>query len=509
MATPHDGRPDTATTGPAIEGLDLSKRFGAVAALHDATFRADFGEIHAIIGENGAGKSTMIKALCGMHQPDDGQIRIRGQQEKLRNPDAAHDHGIGAVFQELTLLPWMTAAENLLIRREPRHFGIVRRGELVPRAEELLAQYDVHSIDPREVVANLSLAQRQMLEVVRTVSREPSILFFDEPTSSLPEREAEWLFKLLRRLRDEGACMVFTSHRWREISTLADRVTIFRGGTEVETRDKFGEDEAVRLMTGRSAEEPVAALKPLERHEPALEVRDLHGTGLDGVSFAVHAGEVVGVGGLEGQGQRELFLALFGVQRAQGVIEVERSARRLRSPRDAIKAGIALVPEDRKGEGLLLPMSVKENLTLSVLSSLSRGGFSKLREERRVAEDIMGRLRIRARGWAQPVRGLSGGNQQKVLIGRWLLTDSRVLLLYDITRGVDVATKQDLYRLMADLAAQGKAILYYSSDTEEVAHHSHRVLVMRDGRIVSELTGPDIDPEAIVGAAVREEATSA
>ncbi len=504
MTTEDDRR------GAAICGLGITKRFGAVSALQEATFRADFGEIHAIIGENGAGKSTMIKALCGVHQPDGGEIRIRDRQEKLRTPEAAHEHGIGAVFQELTLLPWMTVAENLLIRQEPRHFGIVRRGELAPRAEELLAQYDVHSIDPREVVANLSLAQRQMLEVVRTISREPSILFFDEPTSSLPEREAEWLFHLLRRLRDEGACIVFTSHRWREISSLADRVTIFRGGTEVETREEFSEDEAVTLMTGRNAEEPVAALTPLETHDPVLEVRDLTGAGLSGVSFAVHAGEVVGVGGLEGQGQRELFLSLFGVQRAQsGVIEVGGAPRRLRSPRDAIRSGIALVPEDRKGEGLLLPMSVKENLTLGVLSTLSRGGFSKLREERNVAESLMSRLRIRARGYAQPVRGLSGGNQQKALIGRWLLTDSRVLLLYDITRGVDVATKQDLYRLMAELAGQGKAVLYYSSDTEEVARHSHRVLVMRDGRMVAELTGPDIDPEAIVGAAVREESKSA
>lgn len=500
----------TETAGTAIEARGISKHFGAVAALDDATFSADFGEIHAIIGENGAGKSTMIKALCGMHQPDRGQVVVRGQQAKLRSPEAAHGLGIDAVFQELTLLPWMTVAENLLIRREPRRFGIVRRGDLVPRAEQLLAEYDVHSIDPRDVVANLSLAQRQMLEVIRTVSRDPKILFFDEPTSSLPEREAEWLFALLRRLRDDGACIVFTSHRWREISSLADRITIFRGGTEVETRDRFDENEAVTLMTGRTEERSAAALQPLDTREPVLEVDDLHADGLDGVSLTVNAGEVVGIGGLEGQGQRELFLALFGVVRASsGSVEVAGSGTRLRSPRDAIKAGIALVPEDRKGEGLLLPMSVKENVTLAVLRNLSRGGFSRLREERRVAEDLMDRLKIRARGYAQPVQGLSGGNQQKALIGRWLLTDSRVLLLYDVTRGVDVGTKEDLYRVMADLAAQGKAILYYSSDTEEVAAHSHRVLVMRDGRIVSELDGPNIDPEAIVGAAVREDVISA
>lgn len=231
--------PEEGAGVPAIEAVGISKRFGAVTALRDATFRADFGEVHALVGENGAGKSTMIKALCGIHQPDDGTVRVEGRQVRLRNPEAALARGIGAVLQELTLLPWMTVAENLLVRREPRRAGVVRRGKLLPRAERLLADYDVTSIDPRGVVAGLSLAQRQVLEIVRTVSRGPRILFLDEPTSSLSERESEWLFRLLHRLRADGACLVFTSHRWREVSTLADRVTVFRGGREVETRDRF------------------------------------------------------------------------------------------------------------------------------------------------------------------------------------------------------------------------------------------------------------------------------
>lgn len=258
-------------------------------------------------------------------------------------------------------------------------------------------------------------------------------------------------------------------------------------------------------MTGRSVGQR-AELVPLTEREPVLEVTALQATGLGGVSLTVHRGEVVGVGGLEGQGQRELFLALFGVERpAGGRVRVGDRRVRMRSPRDAIKAGIALVPEDRQAEGLLLPMSVKENTTLAVLPTVTRAGFLRLRKERNGTRDMMGQLQIRARDYAQAVSGLSGGNQQKVLIGRWLLTDADVLLLYDITRGVDIATKQDLYQLMVDLAAEGKAILYYSSDTEEVAHHSHRVIVMRDGRVVAELDGPGVDPEAIVGAAVREE----
>jgi ribose transport system ATP-binding protein len=496
-------------SGPAIEAANISKRFGAVTALHDATFRADFGEVHALVGENGAGKSTMIKTLCGMLQPDSGTVRLEGREMRLRNPEAALERGIGAVFQELTLLPWMTVAENLLIRREPRRAKLVRRRDLVPQAERLLEEYDVTSIDPRGLVAGLSLSQRQVLEVVRTVSRAPRILFLDEPTSSLAERETEWLFGLVRRLREDGVCLVFTSHRWREVNALADRVTIFRGGREVETRDRFDEDEAIRLMTGRSSGAPAAELSPIDRAEPVLEVSGLRAGGLDDVSLTVHRGEIVGVGGLEGQGQRELFLALFGVERSGSGAQVRVGDRtvRLRSPRDAIRAGVALVPEDRKGEGLLLPMSVKENLTLAVLGALTRLGFVRLPTERHRARDMMSQLQVRARDYAQAVSGLSGGNQQKALIGRWLLTDADVLLLYDITRGVDIATKQDLYQLMTDLAAEGKAILYYSSDTEEVAQHAHRVVVMRDGRMVAELEGPGIDPEAIVGAAVREEVT--
>jgi ribose transport system ATP-binding protein len=515
----------TARPGPSAGGATeliaaagVTKRYGAVAALTGASFSARAGEVHALVGENGAGKSTLIKTLCGVTQPDSGVVRAFGERVRLRDPEAARERGIGTVFQELTLLPWLTVAENVLLRREPRGgLGLIRRRALGEHAAGLLADYDVTSVGPHDLVADLSLAQRQVIEIVRAVARRPRVLFLDEPTSSLAEREVEWLFRLVRGLRDDGTCVVFTSHRWREVASLADRITVFRNGRDVATRDRLDEDAAVRLMTGRgdgddggTTAAPAPAAGAAEATpaggRPVLEVAGLTGGRLSDLSFTVHEGEILGVGGLAGQGQRELFLALFGVQHAAGEIRVAGERVRLRSPRDAIRAGvrIALVPEDRKGEGLFPPMSVRENLTLPILGRLATAGLLRPGAERDPVRRILDRMRIATRDPDQAVGTLSGGNQQKVLIGRWLLADARVLLLYDVTRGVDMATKNDIYRLVVELAAEGRSILYYSSDTEEVARLAHRVLVLREGRVAAELRGPGVGPEDIVSAAVRE-----
>lgn len=503
------GAASTERTSPIIEAVGVSKFFGAVRALSEAAFEASAGEVHGLVGENGAGKSTLIKILSGILTPNSGEIRVEGRRVELNNPQAAQALGIRTVFQELTLLPWMTVAENLLIRREPRGFGpLLRRREMASRAEEMLASLGIENVDPLELVANLSLDQRQIVEIVRTVTREPKILFLDEPTSSLAAREVEWLFGLLDRLRGEGRCLVFTSHRWREVESVADRITIFRDGRHVETHAKIDEDHAVTLMTGRKVETMYPELPPADNEEVALEVRNLGGGRLSGISFSLHKGEILGVGGLEGQGQRDLFLALFGAgEKSEGEILVEGKPTRIRNPNDAIRAklGIALVPEDRKSEGLLLPMSVRDNLTLPVMKLFSAGGVIRSRREMNLVRQMIERLQIRLRGSEQAVATLSGGNQQKVLVGRWLLADSRILLLYDVTRGVDVATKHDIYELMLELVSEGRSILFYSSDTEEVAHLSHRVLVMREGRINAELKGSEIDAESIVTAALREE----
>jgi ribose transport system ATP-binding protein len=485
-----------------------------VRALREASFAAEFGEVHALVGENGAGKSTLIKILSGVLRPDEGTVRVRGAEVDFRTPHGARALGVGTVFQELTLLPWMTVAENLFLRSEPRgRSRLIKKRELAPRADELLDSLGIRGIDPYELPASLSLADRQVIEIARALVRDPDILFLDEPTSALAEREVEWLFRLVRDLRERGKCVIFTSHRWGEVANLADRITIFRNGEHVATRDRghLTEGEAVTLMTGRTIDRMYPELPPLAAEAATvLEVDGLQGTSVHGVSFALRRGEILGVGGLAGQGQRDLFMTLFGARKADGgEIRVAGKPQRIRRPADAIKLGIgiALVPEDRKTEGLMLPMSVRDNLTLAVLGGVSFYGVLNPTREHAHVRQAVGRLQIQSsRPTIQEVGTLSGGNQQKVLIGRWLLAECDILLLYDITRGVDVGTKHDIYELMTTLIDEGKSLLFYSSETEEMARLCHRVLVMREGRIAAELDGAHTNAEEIVAASLREDA---
>ncbi len=491
-----------------VEVAGLHKSFGGVRALVDAAFSATPGEVHALVGENGAGKSTVIKVLGGRLRPDSGTVSIRGSRVALSGPDDAHKLGVWTVFQELTLLPWMSVAENLLIAREPRGpLGLIDRRRMEAQALAMLAGLEIEHIDPLALVEELSLAERQIVEIIRAISHEPAVLLLDEPTSSLVEREVVWLFEQIRQLRQQGTCIIFTSHRWNEITGIADRITIFRGGRHVGTFNEIHEEEAVLLMTGRRVEALYPPLPALPTPEAVLEVRGLAGQRVQDVSLTLHLGEVLGVGGLAGHGHRELFFMLFGAESiAAGEVVVNGRPVRLRSPRDAVRRGVAmaLVPEDRKTEGLLLAMSIRNNLTLAILRRISGAGVLRPVLERRLAQAVATQLNVRMSGLNAPVSSLSGGNQQKVLIGRWLLAEPRILLLYDITRGVDVATKHELYELIMQLATQGHAILLYSSDAEELAHLSHRVLVMREGRIAAELTPPGITAEQIVSAAVRD-----
>ncbi len=337
----------------SIEGRDISKSFGGVHALRNTSFSAEPGEVHALVGENGAGKSTMIKILSGLFRPDSGQIRVQEREVVLDDPQDAMRLGIGTVFQELTLLPYMTVAENLLMGREPRNFGFIDRPTTASAAWKLLHEAGISGIEPLELVANLSLGQRQIVEIVKVVSRRPQILFMDEPTSALAEREVEWLFGAIRKLREQGTCIVFTSHRWNEIKGIADRITIFRNGENVGTYEAtaLSEQDAVERMTGRKLDmlypEPIA----LPEKTPLLQVSNLSSMGLHALSFTAYRGEVLGIGGLAGQGQRELLLTLFGVNRVRsGTIEIEGKRTRLGNPREAIRRGIALLPEDRKTE---------------------------------------------------------------------------------------------------------------------------------------------------------------
>ena len=501
--------PQMNATTPAIAADKVSKAFGGVQALRSASFAARAGEVHALVGENGAGKSTLIKVLGGRIAADSGTVLLDGDPVRLGGPADATKRGIGTVFQELTLLPWMTVAENLLIGHEPRSaFGLIRRGALASNAEAILAGFGIHHIDPRALASEISLAERQIIEIARVIIRRPRVLLLDEPTSSLVEREVEWLFARIRELGAQGTAIVFTSHRWKEITSIADRITIFRNGSEVGTFAGIDESEAITLMTGQQVDTLYPSRTPVPAGAPvALELSDARLNGAAPLGFKLPAGEILGIGGLAGQGHRELFLGLFGAPPLHhATIKVDGKPIRIASPADAIHAqlGIALVPEDRKTEGLLLPLSVRDNLTLPILSKLATFGVIRGGEERRMSTNMIEQLGIRTPSAAQAAGALSGGNQQKVLVGRWLLAESRILLLYDVTRGVDIATKHEIYELMMHLAAEGKSILFYSSDTEELAHLCHRVLVLRDGSIAAELTPPELDAEAIVAASMHE-----
>ena len=494
----------------AIEAFNVSRSFGGVRALIDASLTARFGEVHALVGENGAGKSTLIKILGGVVHPESGTIRVRGEDVTLSGPSVARSLAIGTVFQELTLFPWLTVAENLFIGTEPRgRTRLIRRRLLAARAQAVFDELSVSGIDHHELASSLTLAHRQIVEITSAFLHDPRILLLDEPTSALAEHDVAWLFELVRALRDRGGCVIFTSHRWAEVSALADRITILRNGADVATREQVDESEAVTLMTGRTIDRlyPDQPAAPVDA-EVMLEADRLQGARLHGISFALRRGEIVGIAGLAGQGQRELFMSLFGVSRVtRGEIRVRGVSRRLKGPADAIRLGLAIsfVPEDRKTEGLMLGMSVRQNLTLAVLRRISRAGVIRRSREVAVAGGVVDRLQIKTRNSALQEGGeLSGGNQQKVLIGRWLLIEPDILLLFDITRGVDIATKHDIYELLAQLVGDGKAVLFYSSETEEIAKLCHRVLVIREGRIAAELAGAAADAQGIVAAAIRD-----
>jgi ribose transport system ATP-binding protein len=493
---------------PALEAIRVEKSFGGVRALSGASFSAEAGQVHGLVGENGAGKSTLIKVLGGRLRPDLGLVRLRGEPLDFTSVNAANARGAWTVFQELTLFSGMTVAQNLLLGREPRSlFNLIANRRMETRAEEILARLGIEHIDPRALIEDTSLAERQIIEIVRVIIREPAMLLLDEPTSSLVEREVEWLFRRINELRTRGVAIVFTSHRWNEVKRIADRITVFRNGAEVGTYADLSEQEAVTLMAGRPMEVFFPKVPAHQDSAIALNVSGITGPGVHRASFSLHRGEILGIGGLAGQGHRQLFFMLFGAERATGgTISLGGKLVRIRSPREALGHGIglALVPEDRKTEGLLLEMSVGDNVTLSVLPRISRAGVLRRAVESELALRIIDRLHIRPRGLGNRVGRLSGGNQQKVLLGRWLLADCQVMLLYDVTRGIDVATKREIYELMFRLAQDGRSILFYSSDAEELARLSHRVLVMREGRMAIELTGKDLTAEKIVAAAVQD-----
>ena len=491
---------------------NLDKWFGATHAVRDVSFDALPASVLGLVGENGAGKSTVIKMLAGVVTPDSGQMLLDGAALRVASPREALARGVDSVFQELALIDNLTVAENLLLLDAPqRPWRSIRRRAARQAAMEILSRYELE-IRPDDRVGDLPLGRRQMLEIVRAVHRDPRVLLLDEATSALGEGEVRWLVRLVQRLRAQGKIVLFISHRWEEITTFCDRVAVMRNGALVHIAEAAAlpQEQAVELMTGHGLGDAYPS-RAAPRRETLLSVEGLRSAVLRGVSFSLAAGEVLGLGGLVGQGQSELMRALFAAHRLDGGrIVLRGQAMRPHRPDQAIAAGIAYVPQERKAEGLFLDKSIGFNMTYALLDRLpAPAGLIRRGHERGIVADAIARLRIRTTGPGAPVRSLSGGNQQKVLLQKWLLTRPALLLLDDVTRGVDIGTKQEIYAIIREAAAAGTGIILYSTDTTELVGLADTVLVLVEGSIRRQLHGAEVTAAAIVDAAIGREAEGA
>jgi ribose transport system ATP-binding protein len=490
----------------------ISKRYAGVRALEDVDFACERGKIHAVLGENGAGKSTLIKIIAGVVQPDAGTMNLAGNHVSFPTPSAANAAGVVCIFQELSLMPDLSVADNISIASPPRRFGLIDARAQRRRAEHLLADIGCEDVNPLMRVGDLPLSRRQVVEIAKALGKKPQLLILDEATSALTSADVEKVYAMLARLKSEGVAILYISHRMHEVEALADRASVFRNGRHIQTFDKGARStaEIVQLMIGRDIAAQYPAKPARQVGKPALMLENLSWEKrLDRISLAVGAGEIVGLGGLDGQGQKSLLLALFGVLRGtSGRIMVEGRETHLGSPAAAKSAGIALVPEDRKTEGLMLPMSISDNLAIASLDAISTGPFVDRAKESAAIERGIARLQIKIGTPDDAVSTLSGGNQQKVVLAKWLMTEPRIILLNDPTRGIDVGTKQELYRLMRELADQGAAILFYSTDYDELIGCCDRVVIMYDGRIVRELEGDELTETNIIASSLNVHAAT-
>ena len=492
-------------TVPAVEPLlavqGVSKSFSGVRALADVDLALLPGERLAVIGENGAGKSTLMKILAGVLPSDRGRIRLRGQPIEVRSVKDALEHGIALIHQELNLAPNLDLGANIFLGREPRGRLLIDRGRIQRESVRYLEMVGL-DLPPSRLVGSLSIGQQQLVEIAKALTVDARILIMDEPTSSLSQHETLRLFKVIRDLKDRGVSVIYISHRLGEVLNLADRVEVLRDGENAGRleREEISHDRMVRLMVGRDISQ---FYHHLDRQPgaPLLEVQALCTVAhlKKPLSFHVRGGEIVGVAGLVGAGRTRVLQTLFGIiSPHSGRIEVSGKPLRPGRPGDAIRAGIALVPEDRKAQALILDMALRVNLSLACLRRDQRFGFLDMGREADLVEQAIERLSIRSQGPEQLVRYLSGGNQQKVVLGRWLAMDPSVLLLDEPTRGVDVGSKEEIYRLIEQLAARGVAVLFVSSEMEEILGLSDRVLVMNQGSITGELSRHELSEERVM-----------
>jgi ABC-type sugar transport system ATPase subunit len=486
----------------------ISKRFGGIQALREVDLEIEPGCVHGLIGENGAGKSTLGKILAGVHRPDSGALIVDGRPVHYRSPHEALNNGLTLIAQELVLEPQRSVMENVLLGVESRRGGFLRHAAMRRRYGQIDEQTG-YGLPADAPVGSLRLADQQKVEILRAVARDARLVVMDEPTATLTPDESERLRRIARNLAEEGRTVVFVSHFLEEVLAVCDVVTVLRDGEVVHTRPASEEtpESLVTAMVGRSLDLTFPPKRPPASESPVvLEARALKAPGrLRHIDLAVRAGEIVGLAGLVGSGRSEVARAIFGADACSGTIAIEGLEVKLRSPRDAVRAGIAMLPESRKEEGLVMGRSITENVTLPHLDALAAGGFVKRREEARRIDGVLSRVDVRGAQGSAPVADLSGGNQQKVLFAKWLLRRPKILIADEPTRGVDVGAKRAIYELILTLADEGMAVLLISSELEEVLGLSHRVLVMRDGGIVGELAGDDATEAAVLNVAFGTE----
>ncbi|MBB6334348.1 sugar ABC transporter ATP-binding protein [Schaalia hyovaginalis] len=490
----------TSTRPPLLELREISKRFGATMALNGASFDLRPGEVHALMGENGAGKSTLMKILAGNIARDGGEILIDGRTVEIADPADARSHGIAIIHQEISTVPDMTVAENLALGAEATtRFGLLDRKAMRRDAERKLALIGLR-VDPSRPLGSLSIGMQQMVEIARAASEEARILVLDEPTAALSRAETEELYRIIEQARSTGVGLIYITHRMEEVWRLADRVTVFRDGRLVGTHERADIEptDIVRMMVGRD-------IRDLYVHESrppgdtVLEAEGLKGNGVGPVSFSVRAGEIVCFAGLIGSGRTEVARLIFGAERPEGgTIRLRGEPYEAPDPRSAIRSGVTMVPESRKEQGLFLEHSVEDNIALSSLDRFSRGGVLRRGRIRAAVLDMMDFLHLRCTAIGLPTRSLSGGNQQKAVLARTLLTESDLLILDEPTRGVDVGAKREIYELIEALVRRGKAIIMISSDLPEAIGCSDRILVMRHGRIVADLPSATASEEDVM-----------
>lgn len=487
---------------PLLELRGIVKRFAGNIAVDKLDLSIYAGEIHSLVGENGAGKSTLMKIIAGIHNPDSGQLLLEGQSIRLGGYDDAQRAGIGLVYQELSLLPQISVAENIFMGAWPTRFGLLQRNQMHKRARRAMELIGA-DLDPSLLVACLSMAQRQMVEIAKVLIRTPRIVIFDEPTTALSAEEAEKLFFIMERLKEKGCAVLFISHRLKEVLRISDRVTVMKDGTKVLTEDIgfFDENKLVSLMVGR---ELTAIYPPKTARSDASELlsfKTLSPSGKE-IVLSVREGEVLGIGGLAGQGQEELLERMFGLGLPGGEMYMNGQSLNFSAPIHAMKSGIALVPQDRNREGGFGLLDIPKNLSAATLSNRQSLGFIHSKEEREVVSRMIQKLDIRSLSPRQECRRLSGGNMQKVVLGKWLLLEPRVMILLSPTRGIDIGTKHQIYHLLRDLAEKKVAVIVLSGDMIELIGLCDRVLVMSAGAITADLSGSRLTEEAIMKASV-------